>query len=66
MKISLVISRFRDYTGSMQQDQKREVIPRARLLLADDHPILLEALKRLLEPPYEVVGTVTNGRMSLE
>ena len=34
-----------------------------RLVLADDHPIVLEGLTKLLEslPRYEVVGTATNG-----
>ena len=35
---------------------------RARLLLADDHALLLEAFTSLLEPRYQVVGSVTNGR----
>lgn len=35
---------------------------RPRILLADDHTILLEAFKTLLEPEYEVVGTVSDGR----
>lgn len=35
---------------------------RPRVLLADDHAILLDAFKRLLEPEYEVVGTVTDGQ----
>ena len=35
---------------------------RPRVLLADDHAILLEAFKKLLEPEYEVVGTVSDGR----
>ena len=35
---------------------------RARLLLADDHVIFLDALKKLLEPEFEVVGTVNDGR----
>jgi len=34
---------------------------RTRVLIADDHAILLEAFKRLLEPEYDVVGTVTDG-----
>ena len=38
---------------------------RARILLADDHAILLEAFKALLEPEFEVVGTVTDGRALL-
>ena len=33
-----------------------------RVLLADDHSILLEAFRGLLEPEYDVVGTVTDGR----
>lgn len=36
-----------------------------RILLADDHAILLEAFKALLEPEFEVVGTVTDGRALL-
>lgn len=35
---------------------------RARVLIADDHAILLDAFKRLLEPEYAVVGTVTDGQ----
>ena len=38
---------------------------RPRILLADDHAILLEAFKALLEPEFEVVGTVTDGRALL-
>lgn len=33
-----------------------------RILLADDHTMFLEALRSLLEPAFEIVGTVTNGR----
>jgi len=38
---------------------------RARIFLADDHSLLLDAFKKLLEPEYEVVGTATDGRMML-
>jgi DNA-binding NarL/FixJ family response regulator len=34
---------------------------RARLLLADDHPLFLEGVRRLLENKYELVGTVADG-----
>ena len=34
----------------------------ARVLLADDHRIVIEGLKKLLEPEYDVVGTVEDGR----
>ncbi len=33
-----------------------------RLLLADDHRLVLEGFERLLEPEFEVVGTVEDGR----
>jgi len=39
---------------------------RSRVLLADDHQMLLDALKELLEPTYEVVGLVTDGRALLK
>jgi DNA-binding NarL/FixJ family response regulator len=39
---------------------------RPRILMADDHLLLLEAFKALLEPEYDVVGTVTDGRALLE
>jgi len=39
---------------------------RPRVLLADDHQLLLDALKELLEPDYEVVGLVSNGRALLK
>ena len=35
---------------------------KARVLLADDHRIVIEGLKKLLEPEYDVVGTVEDGR----
>jgi len=37
-------------------------VPRPRILLADDHTMLLAAFKALLEPEFEIVGTVTDGR----
>jgi len=39
---------------------------RARLLIADDHTLLAEACKNLLEPEFEVVGIVDNGRALLQ
>ena len=38
---------------------------RARVLLADDHRLLLEAFEKLLQPDFEVVGTVSDGRALL-
>jgi DNA-binding NarL/FixJ family response regulator len=38
---------------------------RPRILLADDHSMLLDAFRALLEPEFDVVGTATDGRMLL-
>ncbi len=38
---------------------------RQRVLLADDHTLLLDAFAKLLEPECEVVGTVADGRALL-
>ena len=35
---------------------------RTRILIADDHVIVAEAFKSLLEPEYQVVGVVTDGK----
>ena len=34
----------------------------ARVLLADDHPVILEGLCAVLSPPHEIVGQVRDGR----
>jgi DNA-binding NarL/FixJ family response regulator len=34
---------------------------RARIILADDHELLTDAIKNMLEPEYEVVATFVNG-----
>ena len=39
---------------------------RPRVLLADDHQMVADALKSVLEPRCEVVGTVNNGNALLE
>jgi DNA-binding NarL/FixJ family response regulator len=41
-------------------------VTRPRVLLADDHLMLLDALKGLLEPAYSVVGLVVEGRALLK
>jgi DNA-binding NarL/FixJ family response regulator len=38
----------------------------ARVLIADDHRLLAEACKSLLEPEFQVVGIVTDGRSLLK
>ena len=37
-----------------------------RILLADDHALVLEGFRRILEGNYELVGTVGDGRALLE
>lgn len=39
---------------------------RTRILLADDHMMICAGLAKLLEPQYEVVGTVEDGRALLK
>ncbi|HSY66469.1 MAG TPA: response regulator transcription factor [Terriglobales bacterium] len=39
---------------------------RPRVIVADDHQMLADALKSVLEPRYEVVGRVGDGRALLE
>ena len=34
---------------------------RPRLLLADDHAIVVEGLRRLLQPEFDFVGAVGDG-----
>ena len=40
-------------------------MPRTRLLLADDHTLLVDAFRKLLEPEFEIVGTASDGRTLL-
>src|SRR5436190_6855676 len=35
---------------------------RSRILIADDHNLVAELCKQLLEPEFQVLGTVNNGR----
>lgn len=39
---------------------------RPRVVLADDHTMILDALKNLLEPEFEVVGMFADGRALME
>ena len=39
-----------------------DIMPRPRVLLADDHALLLGAFETLLAPEYDVVGGVSDGR----
>lgn len=39
-----------------------QLAPRPRILLADDHAVVVEGIRGLLEKHYDVVGVVTDGR----
>jgi DNA-binding NarL/FixJ family response regulator len=47
---------------------EREVVgeQNPRILLADDHPMMLAGLRNVLDPLFDVVGTATDGRALLE
>jgi len=39
---------------------------RTRIIIADDHTLLSDTIKNLLEPEFEVVGTFTDGQTLVE
>jgi len=41
-------------------------VPRIRVLLADDHAMIADAFRQLLEPEFEVVGVASDGRKLLQ
>jgi DNA-binding NarL/FixJ family response regulator len=50
----------------LEETRKKEgPMGRPRILLADDHTILLDAFTALLESEFDVVGAVTDGRALL-
>jgi DNA-binding NarL/FixJ family response regulator len=42
------------------------IVSRVRVLLADDHRILVEGLKSLLIPEFDLIGVVEDGRAMVE
>ena len=48
------------------QESKRGAMKRTRIILADDHTLLSETIKNLLEPEFEVVGSFADGQALLE
>lgn len=39
---------------------------RLRVLLVDNHSLILETVASLLEPVFDIVGTFTNGQTAIE
>jgi DNA-binding NarL/FixJ family response regulator len=56
------------HPGSPRQHRSggHEPDRRPTVVLADDHPMVLAGLRKLLEPDCEVIGTATDGRQLLE
>lgn len=50
----------------MRTTEKGWRVKRPRVLLADDHRIVAEGLRSLLEPEFELVGIVEDGRALLD
>src|SRR5258708_5048850 len=46
--------------------RKGATMQKTTILIADDHTMIVEAFRRLLEPQYEVIATVRDGRELLE
>ena len=46
--------------------QCEEVLRLERILLADDHQVLLEGMRKLLEPEFSIAGTAADGRELVE
>lgn len=55
-------SRGRRRRNGREDPREGRRLPKPRVLLADDHGLLLEAFTRLLEPEVAVVGRATDGR----
>jgi DNA-binding NarL/FixJ family response regulator len=54
------------FPGAAIIETREAKMPRAKILLADDHTLFCNLLRQLLEPEYEVVGCVRDGRDLLE
>ena len=46
--------------------QSARAMPQATVLIADDHPLVLELLVELLKDRFDVVGTAVNGDQLME
>ena len=55
-----------NWAEDCQRDDRGSSMTKVKILLADDHLLVAEALKSLLVPTYDVVGTVSDGIALLE
>jgi DNA-binding NarL/FixJ family response regulator len=51
---------------NIRTELSEDIMKFPRVLIADDHTLVLEAIRKLLEPRCDVVGTVTDGRALVE
>lgn len=51
-----------DVPMSIESEYRFRPARRARVLLADNHELILEGLRKMLEPHHEIVGAVSDGR----
>lgn len=49
-------------SGSEFRKKERPVLARPRILLADNHHPMLDRILSLLQPHFDVIGTVNDGR----
>jgi DNA-binding NarL/FixJ family response regulator len=57
--------RSRSFLDSATDSRRTSPASRPRVLLADDHPLMLLGLQKLLEPDCEVIGAVMDSRQLL-
>ena len=55
-------SQFRMGSAPCTDHYRKEELSVVRALLADHHPIVVEGLRRILEPSIEIAGEVIDGR----
>lgn len=55
-------TRKRDHGRNVCTTEWERVMKRLRILLADDHAVVIEGLRRILDrPEFEVVGVASDG-----
>lgn len=58
-------TKFGDNAQARLEGGQVSSTPKKRVLLADDNQAVIESVRRLLEPKFDVVGAVTDGQSVL-
>jgi DNA-binding NarL/FixJ family response regulator len=61
-----MLDTFAGLLGKAELPSTLDVIQRKRVLLADDHSLILDMMHALIEPEFDVVGAVRDGRTLLD